>query len=116
MLSAGTVNVPVPSVTAWYSVPVVLLFTSTVAPGTRPSPLSTTTPTIDDVAVPCARAGPLMSSVSATSAKYLQRIDTSPQIRPLNTVLARILGGRSEAVNELGTEDVTARGRNRSRA
>jgi hypothetical protein len=41
--------------------------TTTVAPGTNPPPESTTTPVIDEVAVPCADADVLMSATRSTA-------------------------------------------------
>jgi hypothetical protein len=52
-LKAGTENTPSVLVTVSKLEPVPLFLTTTEAPGTTPPPVSTTTPEMDVVAVPC---------------------------------------------------------------
>jgi hypothetical protein len=53
---------------------VLSLLTTTVAPGTNPPPESTTTPVIDEVAVPCADADVLMNANRSTAAMLLRHL------------------------------------------
>src|SRR4029453_7562147 len=60
------VNVPLAAETAVDVPAVAALVAVMVAPGIMPPPLSTTTPEMDELDAPCAKAGPLMSAQVST--------------------------------------------------